>query len=151
LFLVLSQQDTVGGVISTLSSSAAGQTATGTGVAVPITIHAGTSMSWTLTRERSYGRLRRRWEENCGAVGARSRNPYGQIYKSVCIDCRVVRGPGASRERNHTRTGGSNQPSLPQRTPHPVVVRLTCNRLLHPDQQVMSRLFEIYRFSYPMI
>jgi hypothetical protein len=77
--------------------------------------------------------------------------PTVQIYKSVCIDCRVVSGPGASRERNHARTGGSNQPSLPQRTSHPVVVSLTCNRLLHPYQQVMTRLFEIYRFSYPMI
>jgi hypothetical protein len=26
-------------------------------------------------------------------------------------------------------------PSLPQRTLHPVVVRLTCNRMLHPYQQ----------------
>jgi hypothetical protein len=81
LVLVLSQQDTVAGVMSTASATAVGQTATGTGLAVPIT-----TQRWYLhvLDAHTGDRL---WTADA-TMGAKLWRSWGSIAKSLVSDIR---------------------------------------------------------------
>jgi hypothetical protein len=79
LILVLSQQDTVAGVISTASATSVGQTATGTGVAVPVT-----TQKWYLhvVDARTGEKL---WTADA-TMGGKLWRSWGSIAKSLLSD-----------------------------------------------------------------